>query len=65
MIACWMIFGEAKRRWVPTQEVYASYSSRTTSGLCPSGASHRHTLAPSGPRLAFCSGAALQAERAD
>lgn len=32
------ILGEAKRRWVPTQEGYTSHAGGTTSGLCPSGA---------------------------
>lgn len=34
----WKFLGEANRRWVPTQEVYASHAGGTTSGLCPSGA---------------------------
>jgi len=38
MITNGKILGEAKRRWVPTQEVNTSHSSGTTSGLCPSGA---------------------------
>ena len=38
MIPSEKILGEAKRRWVPTQEVNPSHASGTTSGLCPSGA---------------------------
>jgi hypothetical protein len=38
MITSWKILGEAKRRWVPTQEVNASHAGGPTSGLCPSGA---------------------------
>ena len=38
MITSGKILGEAKRRWVPTQEVNTSHASGTTSGLCPSGA---------------------------
>ena len=32
------ILGEAKRRWVPTQQAIACHAGGTTSGLCPSGA---------------------------
>jgi hypothetical protein len=55
MITSGKIFGEAKRRWVPTQEVNASHTGGTTSGLCPSGA-----LSPphaSAIRAASCSSA--------
>ena len=38
MIISWKILGEAKRRWVPTQEAIACHAGGTTSGLCPSGA---------------------------
>ncbi len=38
MITCGKILGEAKRRWVPTQEDNASHVGGATSGLCPSGA---------------------------
>ena len=39
MITSSKIFGEAKRRWVPTQRrATACHAGGTTSGLCPSGA---------------------------
>jgi len=57
MNVIWKIFGEAIRRWVPTQEVHASHAGGTTSGLCPSGALPPPPLPPSGPRPAFVSGA--------
>jgi hypothetical protein len=38
MVRNWKLFGEANRRWVPTQEGYTSHAGGTTSGLCPSGA---------------------------
>ena len=38
MITSWKILGEAKRRWVPTQQAIACHAGGTTSGLCPSGA---------------------------
>lgn len=38
MVKSWKLFGEAKRRWVPTQEGDFSHAGGTTSGLCPSGA---------------------------
>ena len=53
MLRCWMILGEAKRRWVPTQEVFASRTGGLPLDRAHPEPSHRHTLLPSGPRLPF------------
>ena len=52
MVRSWKILGEANRRWVPTRQTRVCRAGETTSGLCPSGAPHRRTLPPSGPRPA-------------
>ncbi|HEU0069537.1 MAG TPA: hypothetical protein VFQ26_09830, partial [Nitrospiraceae bacterium] len=59
------VFGEAKGRWAPTQEVHASHAGGTTSGLCPSGAlpPPRASAIGAAPCLPFSSGAALQSDR--
>ena len=63
MVWNWKSLGEAKCRWVPTQEADASHAGGTTSGLCPSGASHRHALPPSAASCPLSSGAASNSEQ--
>jgi len=60
MITSWKILGEAKRRWVPTQEVNASHAGGTTSGSCPSGALPPPYASAIGAAFRPSSGAALQ-----